>query len=128
MQPQTLSGPPPPLTGDKLEIRFFSGQRPHQQWLEDPLFADRLGKSFKLGLSEPPPRLKCPLPDQLDRNTTLFCGVEGCGAIRLAEQSRKTAAELTPCRALAHRAPVPARRNTSAASRIYACDPAQPWS
>src|SRR5215472_7351362 len=118
VQSEALCGAPPPLTGDKLEVHLLAGQRPHEQWLQDALLANRLGERFELGLGEPPPRLKYSRPDQLDRNATLPRGVDGCDAVRLTEQRREAAAELTPCRALAHRAAVPVRRNTSATSRI----------
>src|SRR5271166_3683470 len=118
MQPETLRGTPPPLAGNKLEIRLFSSQRPHQQRLEDPFLSDRLSESFELRLGEAAPRLEHPRPDQLDRNATLRHRVGEGVAIPLAEQHREAAAELTSCRAPAHRAAVPVRRNTSAASRM----------
>src|SRR5271165_212423 len=118
MQPEALRGTPPPLTGNKLEVRIFYSQRPHQQRLEDPFLSDRLSESFELRLGKAAPRLEHPRPDQLDRNATLRHRVGEGVAIPLAEQHREAAAELTSCRAPAHRAAVPVRRNTSAASRM----------
>src|SRR5271169_3362552 len=85
MQPETLRGTPPPLAGNKLEIRLFPGQRPHQQRLEDALLSDRLSERLELRLGKTTPRLVHPRPDQLDRNATLQLRVGEGGAIRLAE-------------------------------------------
>ncbi len=123
MHADALRGAPPPLAGDQLEGSFLRGEGPHQQGLQDAFLADRLGESVELGLGKAPPRLECPGTDQLDRNTTLRRRFGNCLDFRFTEQRRKTAAELTPTGPRAHGettegAPSPARRKTSAASRI----------
>jgi len=68
VQPDALGRPPPPFAGDQFEICLLARERPHQKGLEDALFPDRLRERIELGLGEPPPRLKCPRLDQLDRD------------------------------------------------------------
>src|SRR5437879_1160246 len=118
MQPDALRRPPPPLTRHELEIGVLPGERPYQQWLENALVPDRLGKRLELGLGKSLPRLQCPGPDQLDRDRTLRHALGRSIRLGLAEERGETAPEVPPGCSLAHRSRSSARRKISAASRI----------
>src|SRR5438477_9239081 len=145
VQSGTLRRSPAPFARDQLEFRpRVAGisndiinqivDRPHQERLDDALFANRLHEAVELGFDKAPPRLERRRTDCLDRHRTRrpWPGQDAT----LAEQFGQTAPELRPLRPIAD-APAHAaaprrsrgtpefRRSISIARLADASEPAQ---